>query len=448
MCFTASVILLKTLNYMKYYYLFILLISTHICQSQSYTSYFTGDTTDVTPTPLGGTVLMGGATENDSAMVWFLKRANGGDIVVIRASGADGYNDYFYTDLGIPVNSVETIVTTSLSAALDPYVEDKIRKAEGLWIAGGDQYNYVSFWKNNVIEEALNYLINVKKAVVGGTSAGMAIQGQAYFDAANGSVVSATALANPYDSEVSIGYNDFLSNPILQNVITDTHYNSPDRKGRHVTFMARMMQDYGVNAKGIACNEYVSVCIDTNNIARVFGEYPAYPDEIAFFIQVNCVLPNTPELCTSGAALNWQRNNEALKVYKVPGTMTGDYFFDLNDWVSGSGGTWENWYVNNGLLNISFGTAPNCGPTMLSTTNTEKITIFPNPVIDELKIKCTGGIKSISMFQIDGKLVNHEILAFNSQNHIINMSKLSQGIYVLEFESVDGSDHQYKIVKQ
>jgi cyanophycinase-like exopeptidase len=352
---------------MKKYITSILLIITTFCFGQSYTSYFTGDTSDVSPTPFGGTLLMGGATENDSAMVWFLKQANGGDIVVIRASGADGYNDYFYSDLGISVNSVETIVTTSLTAALDPYVEDKIRKAEGLWIAGGDQFMYASFWKNNVIEDALNYLINVKKAVVGGTSAGMAIQGQAYFDAANGSVTSATALANPYDSQVSIGYNDFLSNPTLQNVITDTHYNNPDRKGRQVTFLARMMQDFGINAKGIACNEYVSVCIDTNNIARVFGEYPAYPNEIAYFTQVNCILPNTPEQCSTGVALNWQRNNEAIKVYKVPGTMTGSNTFDLNDWLTGSGGSWENWYVNNGTFNSVVGTAPNCIPASLKT---------------------------------------------------------------------------------
>jgi cyanophycinase-like exopeptidase len=433
---------------MKYSYLFIFLFTIQICKAQTYTSYFTGDTSDVSPTPFGGTVLMGGATENDSAMVWFLKRANGGDIVVIRASGADGYNDYFYTDLGIPVNSVETIVTTSLSAALDPYVESKIRKAEGLWIAGGDQYNYVSFWKNNVIEEALNYLINDKKAVVGGTSAGMAIQGQAYFDASNGSVTSATALANPYNSQVSIGYNDFLNNPILENVITDTHYNSPDRKGRHVTFMARLMQDYGINSKGIACNEYVSVCIDTNNIAHVFGEYPTYPDEIAFFIQVNCVLPNTPEQCASGMALNWQRNNEALKVYKVPGTMTGDYSFDLNDWLSGNGGTWENWYVNNGVLNISAGLAPNCNPTKLIQKEKDDIRVFPNPAQEMIHINNHSGIQTIELYQVDGKLLKSEFLTQNTNSYNFNLIDYEPGVYILLLTDLNHTKQQFKIIKQ
>lgn len=42
---------------------------------------------------------MGGATEHDKAMRWFLREANEGDIVVLRASGIDGYNDYFYSEL-------------------------------------------------------------------------------------------------------------------------------------------------------------------------------------------------------------------------------------------------------------------------------------------------------------------------------------------------------------
>ena len=35
---------------------------------------------------------------------------------------------------------------------------------------------------------------------------------------------------------------DLISHSLLKNVITDTHYNNPDRRGRHVTFMARIVQ--------------------------------------------------------------------------------------------------------------------------------------------------------------------------------------------------------------
>lgn len=40
------------------------------------------------------------ASECDEAMKWFLNLANGGNVLVLRASGSDGYNNYFYSELG------------------------------------------------------------------------------------------------------------------------------------------------------------------------------------------------------------------------------------------------------------------------------------------------------------------------------------------------------------
>lgn len=40
-------------------------------------------------------VLAGGGTDNDDAMRWMLTRAKGGDVLVLRASGSNGYNNYF-----------------------------------------------------------------------------------------------------------------------------------------------------------------------------------------------------------------------------------------------------------------------------------------------------------------------------------------------------------------
>lgn len=83
---------------MKFIFSFFVIVLAPALQNfsiaQSYTSYFTGDVADAVVSPLGGTCMMGGATENDYAMRWFLERSGGGDILVIRASGSDGYNDY------------------------------------------------------------------------------------------------------------------------------------------------------------------------------------------------------------------------------------------------------------------------------------------------------------------------------------------------------------------
>lgn len=52
-----------------------------------------GDASDISTNPESGILLMGGASDNDDAMVWMLEKADGGDIVVLRATGTDAYND-------------------------------------------------------------------------------------------------------------------------------------------------------------------------------------------------------------------------------------------------------------------------------------------------------------------------------------------------------------------
>ena len=96
-----------------------------------------------------------------------------------------------------------------------------------------------------------------------------------------------TALDNPFDSNVTIDSARFLEVDVLRDVITDAHYDDPDRKGRHVVFLARMLTDYGSDAKGIACDEYTAVCIDNTGMAHIYGGFPTYDDN-AYFIQRNC----------------------------------------------------------------------------------------------------------------------------------------------------------------
>ncbi len=303
-------------------------------------SYLTGDAADVnTTTHLGGLLLMGGSTDVDAAIAWQLNRSGGGDIVVIRASGADGYNTYMYNM--VPVNSVESIIIDSREKANLPEVAQKIRNAEALFIAGGDQWNYVNYWKNSLVEDAINYLSNTKNVTIGGTSAGLAILGNAYYSAANGTVTSAKALANPYLSTVTIGANDFLSTPYMQNIITDSHYTQRDRQGRHITFMARLMKDYGFsNIKGIGIDEETAVCIDQSGNGKVFGLNSAY------FLNNNA---GSAETCVSKKALNWVQNNQAIKANKITGSVTGNGVLNISNWTF-SGGTSYYYYVNNGVL--------------------------------------------------------------------------------------------------
>lgn len=298
-----------------------------------------GDAADVTTSTTGGTCLMGGSTDVDAAFKWMIEKSGGGDFVVIRVDNSNGYNSYIYNMGG--VNSVETVIIAKATDAKSTTIANKIRGAEALFIAGGDQANYVKLWKNTPVEDAINYLINTKHVPVGGTSAGCAILGASYFSALNGSVTSTEAMSNPYNSLVSLGHDDFISNPFLQNTITDQHFSQRGREGRLVTFMARMKTDLGKNARGIASDEQTAVCVDQNGIAKVFG------NNNAFFLQI---ASSGPEKCESGIPLTWNLDKQAIKVYRIAGSPTGNGSFDLTNYSKASGGTWLNYYVDKGIF--------------------------------------------------------------------------------------------------
>ena len=407
---------------------------------QGYTSYFTGNTTNITTTTTAGTCLMGGRTENDNAMKWLLQKANGGDVIVLRCSGTNGYNNYLYTTLGIPVNSVETLLISSVAGATNPYVLDKIANAEMIWFAGGDQSLYVNYFKDNALEDLLNNHINVKHAPIGGTSAGMAILCGNYFGALNGSVTSAQALTNPYDALVTLGNNDFLNVPFLQNTTTDTHFDFYGRNGRLTSFLARKATDTGFRSFGIAANEYVAICIDESGKASVFGDYPNY-QEFAFFAQANCQSSFLPEVCQANSQLTWNRSGEAIKIYKVPGTQTGTNFFQLSDWNSGSGGTWENWIANNGMYASNAGSQPNCNLSASDFDN-NKINIFPVPFSEKIEIEGFENA-TIKIFDTNSQLVFEN---FFKDKIAVDSSKFSTGLYLMTINQ-NGKIITKKIIK-
>lgn len=301
-----------------------------------------GSPEDVSGKTEFGIVLAGGGKDQDVAMKWMINRAGGGDFIIIRASGSTGYNDYLFEMGGL--NSVETLLIDSRDKAMRKEVGQRIREAEALFIAGGDQWNYVNFWKDSEVSTAVQYLIDVKKVPIGGTSAGCAVLSEIIFDARNDTVVSADALANPYASQVSIS-NSFIQLPFLTNTIADQHYSQRERLGRHVTFMARMAKDFNVSQpKGIAADERTAVCIDKDGNAIVIGE------GTAFFLMSNKGLP---EVCEKGQRLTWSNKTKALRAYIYKGSKNGTPAFNLNHWPKKN--PTEYWFVTDGVLSRNKG---------------------------------------------------------------------------------------------
>src|SRR5882724_12068565 len=126
--------------------------------AKSYSYFRVGSPNDIAASTTAGTVLMGGGTDVDAAFQWMCQRSGGGDFLVIRATGTDAYNPYIQS-LCPNENSVATLIIPNRSAANDPFVVNAIQEAEALWIAGGDQSNYINFWKGTSVETELNNLI-------------------------------------------------------------------------------------------------------------------------------------------------------------------------------------------------------------------------------------------------------------------------------------------------
>jgi cyanophycinase len=293
-----------------------------------------GNPADVTPALHGPIIHMaGGGTDVDAAFQTTIDRVRGChdcaaklDVVVLRASGGAGYNDYLLAMPG--VDSVTTLVVTDRLTAESAAVVDTVRAAEYVFFAGGDQCNYVKLFNGGPVQTVLRALY-ARGGAIGGTSAGMAIQGKASYDACNdASAQSALALADPFNEEISFT-TDFFDWPYLGNTITDTHFAQRNRMGRLFAFVARQLRDTPApEFLGIAANERTAVLVDDRGVAQVLGEGPAY------FVLGDHV----PERALPGQPLTFC----GFKIWRAPSGLAFDlrhrpamgfYTVDVNDGV-------------------------------------------------------------------------------------------------------------------
>ena len=296
-----------------------------------YDSYLTGNEADAHTKTSPGLLLSGGGGDVDEAFRWLIAKAGGGDVVVLRASGSDGYNRYIPT-LGA-VNSVRSFVIRSPEAARDRELIQQIGQAEAVFLAGGDQWNYVRMWKGNAIGEAVNRAW-VRGVPVGGSSAGLAVLGEYAFSAQNDTVTSAQALVDPFDKRVTIE-TEFLRFPPLRGVITDSHFSRRDRMGRLLVFLARLQTEKKADPRGIGIDEATAVLVETDGTARVAGKGSA------FFVR----LAEKVRECRPGARLDGAR-------YEVVRVAAGEGVFDLKKW-HGAGGTAYTLAVEQGVVRSS-----------------------------------------------------------------------------------------------
>ena len=384
-----------------------------------------------------GVMIAGGATDNDESMRWMLNRIGGGDVLVLRASGGDGYNKYLYEDLTIGLNSVETIIIQDRAASYDSYVLQRLEEAEMVFFAGGNQARYVEYLRNTPIDSILQDKIDRRSVVVGGTSAGAMILGSSYFTAENGTVYSDEALKNPFNQYMTLGSDDFLKIPFLENTIIDTHFDNPDRKGRLVGFLARLYPGTGVPHHGIGIDEYTAIAFDQNGMVRVFGEFPEYDDKVYFF-RSDCNKQVMPEVIQAGVALSWSE----LFMAEVKALSEDTSIFDLNSWdqLPDTSSDFYKIKVVNGKMSVEkilqdrFCLPSNTKNPELSNINIRISKLSSN----HYSINSSKTIKSISLFTPAGRKVGYYPIEM-SNDVILNLSQLTSGLYYVSIIHEDNS---------
>ena len=292
-------------------------------RDKGYAYYVSGNPGDVETETRGLLVLQGGGDDVDINYSRMGEFGGGGDFVVLRASGGDEYNEYIFALC--QCDSVETLVFENREAAYDRFVTDKIRNAEALFIAGGDQSNYVRFWKGTPVEDAIHFVAS-KPAPVGGTSAGMAIMGEfSYAAMSPESLTAENALSDPYHADLTLE-NDFLHFAGLENLITDQHLVERDRIGRTVAMMARLLADgWTKNARAIAADRETAVHVDpATGIAQVFAT-PEHETPYAYFLDT----AERADVCKPGVPL-------VMHDIRVQRLAPGDEF-DLRSWHANGG---------------------------------------------------------------------------------------------------------------
>jgi cyanophycinase len=302
-----------------------LLLAACFSHAASYQYFRIGNKNDIQTQPAAGTAMMGGGSDLDEAFRWLCQKGNGGDFLILRASGDDDYNSY--VNRLCKLNSVATLVIPDRQAAQDPAVAEIIRQAEVVFISGGDQAHYIHAWKGTPVEDAINANVAAGKPI-GGTSAGLAVQGEFVYGALadkpdDQDLASADVLLNPYFGRVTL-IRGFLKIPHLENLLTDSHFAKRDRMGRSLGFLARIMQDgWSKTPREVAIDEKSAVLVEPDGKGTVVGNGKG-----AYFLRPT----EKPKTCERGEPLTFQK----ISVYRVP---AGGHF-DLTLWTGDGGGAY------------------------------------------------------------------------------------------------------------
>ena len=220
--------------------------------------------------PQGYICAVGGGSEgtndwNRAPYSWIVEKADSGKIVVLSVNDETTWIPDYFESLGASTSYNLRINSRTLADSQAMY--DSIVAADGIFIKGGNQYNYINYWKGTLTEEAIKVVFN-RGGVVSGTSAGAMVLGEHDLSAKYGTYYPDDALPNPFISQSHVE-SDFLK--LIPGVLFDTHVIERARQGRMVPLFVKLQSD-GINdATIVGIDDRTAICISPDGTGTVMG---------------------------------------------------------------------------------------------------------------------------------------------------------------------------------
>jgi cyanophycinase len=222
----------------------------------------------------GSVALIGGGTESsepgswsEAPYRWIVERASFGSIVVLSEGSTSRWLPDYFEQLG--ASSAFNLQVPDRITADAASTATAIADADGVFIKGGNQWLYVSQWRETRTAEAIRQVL-AEGGVVAGTSAGAMVLSDVVFDARNGTVYPEETLADPY-----VRYVSFTSEllDLVPGTLVDTHFTERGRLARLVPMVARWQQDHGGPPLiGLGIDTQTALLVEPDGRATVAGE--------------------------------------------------------------------------------------------------------------------------------------------------------------------------------
>ena len=361
---------------------------------------------------------VGGGSENyndwsNAPYSWIVQKASNKKIIILSYDDATNWLPDYFKSLGADSAYNKKINTRVIADMHETYNE--LLTADGVFIKGGDQNQYITLWKGTKTEQAIQEIFQ-RGGVIAGTSAGAMVLGEFNYTAKNGSATSKDGLSNPLGSLIDID-TTFLK--LVPNTLFDTHFIERGRFGRLIAMVFKSAVNFGVDILGVGIDDRTAICIDSTGIGTVMGS-----GAVAFFQKDESTTFSTnaagyviDNLKCDQLTANWSYDFVNRKISYIPPTAKEvdtlrEWNYPVTDFYL-TGTNAVNMNLNSNL------------PAFLNSTNSNNLLVISHPGYQSSLTLITG--------YLSGQNYSHEILLLNESllNDPLSVQKVNNATSII-----------------